>query len=260
MQAVVSNLITHYERSGRGKPVLLLHGWGDTLRTYNNLVAGMSGFDLIRLDLPGFGQTQAPTESWDLDDYAQFVADFLHKLKIKELNALVGHSNGGALAIRAVASGQLKPHKLILLASSGVRNDAKVRRLAVKTIAKTGKAMTLWMPRATRQKLQKKLYGTIGSDMFVAPNLQETFKRTVRQDIQADAAKISLPTLLIYGTGDTATPPKYGGILNGLISNSRLEMIEGAGHFVHHEAESEVIRFYSTSTLGLGVYASAGGV
>ncbi len=244
MQVVVSDLLTHYKVAGEGKTLLLLHGWADSLNTYDSLEASLAHeYKVIRLDLPGFGQSQAPHETWDLDNYGIFVADFLAKIEIPEVYAVIGHSNGGALAIRSISNGNLRPKKLVLLAASGVRNTQKLQKAGLKVIAKTGKAMTFWLPLRTRQKLQKKLYGAAGSDMLVAPHLQETFKQTVRQDIQADAQKLHLPTLLIYGSQDKATPLKsIGQKLHQKIAGSKLIVIDGADHFVHQTAAKEVAK------------------
>lgn len=76
--------------------------------------------------------------------------------------------------------------------------------------------------------------------MLVMPQLQETFKKTVRQDVQVDAAQILEPTLLIYGEKDRATPPLFGEIYQNLINGSMLEIVGGAGHFVHHDKPKEV--------------------
>ncbi|MES2971557.1 MAG: alpha/beta hydrolase [Patescibacteria group bacterium] len=241
MQVVVSNLLTRYERIGSGKPIVLLHGWGDSLETFRTITPRLSkDYELISLDLPGFGKTDPPHETWDLSSYAQFLKLFLEKLDVQPY-AVVGHSNGGALAIHASALGTLQPERLVLLAPSGVRDRQKIRRLATKVIAKVGKVATFWLPLSTRQKLQKKLYGTVGSDMLVAPHLEETFKRTVRQDIQQDARQLSLPALLIYGDVDIATPvDPIGQRLHKLIKGSRLEVIESADHFVHQAEPTRV--------------------
>ncbi len=77
--------------------------------------------------------------------------------------------------------------------------------------------------------------------MLVTPELKETFKLTVRQDIQVDASHIDLPTLLIYGDEDKATPLENDGKkLHKLIKGSRLESVSGADHFVHHAAPERV--------------------
>ncbi len=242
MQVIVSDLLTSYVISGEGKTLLLLHGWADSLQTYDLLASELAQkYQVVRLDLPGFGQTQAPHDTWDLDDYGLFVRNFLEKLKIPAVYSVIGHSNGGALAIRSISTGNLHPQKLVLLAASGVRDTQKLRKAGLKIIAKTGKAMTFWLPLGTRKKLQKKLYGTAGSDMLVAPHLKETFKQTVRQDVQADAHKLSLPTLLIYGSQDKATPIKsIGEKLHQKIASSKLIIIDGADHFVHQSNSEEV--------------------
>lgn len=242
MQIIVQDLMTHYQRQGSGKTILLLHGWADRLETFQLIAPELAKtYEVIALDLPGFGQTQAPSAVWNLDDYAKFLQAFLTKLNIKSVYAVIGHSNGGALAIRALATEQLFTDKLVLLAASGVRDTGKLKRGATKAVAKTGKVMTFWLPKTTRQKLQKKLYGTVGSDMLVAPHLQETFKLTVRQDVQKDASKIAAPTLLIYGSEDKATPlVSIGARFQKLIPNARLEVIAGADHFVHQTETPQV--------------------
>lgn len=243
MQIIVQDLLINYEHTGSGKTVLLVHGWSDRLQTFQAIIPSLSErYSILALDLPGFGKSQAPKDVWNLDNYAQLIADFMKKVKVDDdLLAVVGHSNGGAVAIRGVALGLLSPKKLVLLSSSGVRDTAKIKRLVVKIIAKTGKVAAFWLPQKTKKRLQKKLYGTVGSDMLVTPELKETFKKTVRQDIQADAARIELPTLLIYGDQDKATSiDVIGKKLHRLIKGSRLESVSGADHFVH-QAESEQV-------------------
>ncbi len=197
---------------------------------------------MLSLDLPGFGRSQPPPAVWDLDNYAGFVANVLAKLGLKQLFAVVGHSNGGALAIRAIATGSLQPKKLILVAASGIRTGASLKRLILKVIAKTGNIATLWMPERYRRGLRQSLYGAAGSDMLIVPQLQETFKKTVRQDVQSDAAKLALPTLLIFAEDDQAVPLSDGQKYHQLIAGSQLEVISNAGHFVHLDQSEKVTK------------------
>jgi pimeloyl-ACP methyl ester carboxylesterase len=219
----------------------MLHGWGDDLRTFTDLQIALGKNNrAVSLDLPGFGQTQIPPVAWGLEDYAKFIQAFLDKLKIKQVYAVVAHSNGAALAIYAAAHGQLTPDKLILLGAAGIRNKYKGRRRVIKVIAKSGKLATLWLPERHRKTLRKKLYGVSGSDMLVVPQLQETFKKTVAQDVQVEAAEILEPVLLIYGEKDRATPPLFGEIYHNLMNGSMLEIIGDAGHFVHLDQPRKV--------------------
>lgn len=243
MQIVVDKLLTRYELSGKGKLVVLLHGWGDDHRTFSGLRKELEGnYQVLALDLPGFGETQRPPEVWDLDNYAEFVKDALAKLELGQPYAVVGHSNGGALAIRAFSLGALRPQKLILLAASGVRTGQRTKRFFLKIVAKVGDVATIWLPERYRQALRKSLYGVAGSDMLVAPELEDTFKKTVRQDVQADAVTVDAPTLLIYAADDDAVPVDDGRQYNSLIKNSQLQVIDSAGHFVHHDQPEQVTK------------------
>ncbi len=243
MQVVVQKLLTHYDTSGSGPLLVLLHGWGDRLETFDGIADKLAKqFTVVRLDLPGFGATEPPKTVWALAEYAQFVADFLKKLELPRPKAIVGHSNGGAVAIVGLADGVLSSDALVLLASAGVRDRQGFKKLGLKVIAKLGKAATFWLPKRQKQRLQRKFYGTIGSDMLVAPHLKETFKRTVSQDIQPQAHVLNLPTLLIYGEHDRATPVKSIGIvLHDAITGSKLNIIHGADHFVHHAQADQVV-------------------
>ncbi len=242
MNVIVDNLDIHYELKGRGRLLLLLHGWGDDYHTYAGLMSELEhSYQLLALDLPGFGGSEPPKQSWNLDNYAELTAHFMAKLGLDPIYAIIGHSNGGALAIRALATGVLKANKLVLLASAGVRNSQPAKRLATKSVAKVGKATTFWLPEARRQQLREKLYGSVGSDMLAVPALEETFKLTVKQDVQADAAQLKLATLIINANHDPAIPLKDGERFHELIKNSRLEVLPSSSHFIHQTKAKEVV-------------------
>lgn len=241
MNVIVDGLMTNYSLRGSGSVVVLLHGWGDSAQGLSTIAESLAdSHTVISVDLPGFGGTQAPAVAWGLDDYIQFVVHFLEKIGQSKVLAYVGHSNGGALAIRGLAQDVLSADKLVLIASAGIRNRQKGRKRALMMVAKAGKALTAPLPQATRKRLRQKLYARAGSDMLVAEHLTETFKRVVSQDVQQDARQLNLPTLLIYGSADEATPPTFGERYVQLIAGSRLEVIAGAGHFVHLEAAPQV--------------------
>lgn len=243
MQVVVDDLLIKYELTGKGKLVVLLHGWGDSSKGHVTLSKALSAnYQVLSVDLPGFGESQAPKIVWDLDNYSEFLRTLLEKLELGEPYALIGHSNGGALSIRAISLHAIDPQKLILMAASGIRTRAGARRLILKVLAKTGNIATVWMPEKQRRALRKSLYQTAGSDMLAVPELEETFKKTVRQDVQTDAAKIEVPTLLIYAQDDDAVPIEDGQLYHDLISNSTLEIVAESGHFVHLDQSDKVIK------------------
>ena len=242
MQVIVDGLLTSYERVGKGQALLILHGWGDSSAGWRNVAKALSDqYEVIVPDLPGFGGTQAPEKDWGLTDYAQFVASFLEKIQVKP-SVLLGHSNGGAIAIRGLGKDILSAEKLVLLASAGIRNEYKGRNRALRLATKAGKALTAPLPKATKRKLRRKVYTSIGSDMLVAEHLQETFKRVVTDDVRADAARLMVPTLLIYGENDEQTPVRYGELFHEAIDGSTLEILPGADHFLHGGHREKVVK------------------
>ncbi|MFI5270914.1 MAG: alpha/beta fold hydrolase [Candidatus Saccharimonadales bacterium] len=242
MQVVVDDLLTNCDLSGKGPLTLLLHGWGDNLQGLRLLHSELAkDHQVLSLDLPGFGKTDAPKTVWNLDNYAYFVANVIKKLELDEPEIVIGHSNGGALAIRAVSLNILEPKKLVLIAASGIRNNKTAKRMALQVLAKTGNAATIWMPERYREALRKSLYGAAGSDLLVMPQLEETFKKTVRQDVQKDAKLITIPTLLIYAKKDEAVPIAYGRRFHELIEGSKLEEIDDSGHFIHLDQSEKVL-------------------
>lgn len=241
MQIVAEGLLTNYELTGKGQLILLLHGWGDSIKGLAGLQNSLTKhYQVLAVDLPGFGATETPKAAWDLDNYAQFLRALLSKLELPQPYAVIGHSNGGALAIRAVSLKCLEPKKIVLLAASGVRTNNRLKRLFLQILAKTGNIATLWMSERYRRALRQSLYGAAGSDLMVTPHLQDTFKKTVRQDVQADAAVTVVPTLLIYAADDAAIPLADGKLYHHLIKGSRLEVIPQAGHFVHINQPAKV--------------------
>lgn len=241
MQCIVDGYATYYEREGSGPLVLLLHGWGDTSKTFDKLKHEIKGnFEFISLDLPGFGKTESPKFAFTLSDYADFIRKFFQKIDVSTVDCIVGHSNGGAIAIKALELNVLSTKKIVLLASSGIRSPYAPKTRAIRIAAKIVKLPTKLLPTRAQNKLKRSAYKKLGSDLFVAEHLQDTFKNIVTEDLRMSSVSIRIPTLLIYGGKDTSTPAEYGEIFSHTIKNSRLEVIVGADHFLHQTHAKEV--------------------
>ena len=242
MQLIVDGLYINYQRQGKGKKVILLHGWADSSKGMQPIFNKLSKkFDVLAIDLPGFGASQRPKTDWGLNDYANFVAELVKKLKINDIYSIVGHSNGGAIAIKALANSYISTEKLILISSSGIRNKQKGKLNLLKAATKTAKVISLPLAASTKRKLRKRLYDKVHSDLLVAEDMSGSFKKIITEDIQSDATEINIPTLLIYGQEDNQTPVLYGEIYHQLIKNSTLEIIGGAGHFIQYDQPDKLI-------------------
>lgn len=244
MNLIVDGRLISYDDIGKktAKPVLFLHGWADSSATFEGLASELADkYRCISIDLPGFGGSEPPKEAWDISDFSDLLEKFLKKLQIKPY-AVIGHSNGGAIAINAISSRILSADKLVLLASSGIRTGQRFKKTAYKIAAQPVKAAISILPEGKRNTLKRKLYTRIGSDYMVAGHMKDTFRKVVSHDIAAEAAQLELPVLLIYGKEDAATPPEIGRKLQEQIKDSQLVLLEDSGHFIHKEQGEEVLK------------------
>ena len=242
MNVVVDGLMANYQKTGSGnKTLVFLHGWGDSSATFRDLTERLQhNYQIISLDLPGFGGSQAPATAWGLQDYVSFIGAWMQKIDTGKIFAFIGHSYGGAILIKGLGEGTLKSEKLVLLASAGIRGQDKLKKRAMWAVAKGAKLPLLVLPKSKRQAVRQKAYKKIGSDMLLLPHMQETFKRIITEDVRPFAGNISIPTLLVYGSADDQTPPSYGQALQEAIKGSRLEIIGAAGHFLHKDQPEKI--------------------
>ncbi|MEI7689407.1 MAG: alpha/beta hydrolase [Candidatus Saccharibacteria bacterium] len=250
MKVIVNGQLINYVDEGSGPVLLVLHGWGTNLNTFDQLAKHLSkDFRVIRFDFPGFGQSPKPTDDWDVTDYAKLTSDLVQKLKISKVYAVIAHSFGGRVMIKSAKLGLLNPVKVILIGSAGIKPKASAKKLVFKLIAKLGKVATSLPPlKNMRQSLRKKLYSSAGStDYLNAEKMQPIFLKTIGEDLTSEIASITQPTLLLWGQNDTETPVADARLMLSKLTNGRLAVIDDAGHFVYQDkfeqAVAEIDRF-----------------
>jgi pimeloyl-ACP methyl ester carboxylesterase len=98
-----------FRKSGKGKPVLLIHGFCETHEIWTGLTENLEeSFEVFTIDLPGFGQSQLPSYSFSLADIAEKVLHWIEQEKIT-LPFVVGHSLGGYITLAMIG---LAPEKI----------------------------------------------------------------------------------------------------------------------------------------------------
>ena len=243
MKTIVDNLAIEYTDDGNGPIVLMLHGWADTLHTFDPILRYITKYRIIRVDLPGFGGSERPKEPWGVEEYARFVAAFCKKID-RQPDVLIGHSFGGRVAIKGVGTGLLSPQKLILIGSAGVVHPPTFRRMLLRVVAKLARGLTLVPPFSLyRQTLRKRLYDSIGSDYFTAGSMSGVYIKVIAEDLLQYARNINISTLLVWGKQDSAVPLADGQKIHQAIRGSQLKVIDGASHFVHQEKPELVAKF-----------------
>lgn len=231
MQTVVNGLLTHYEICGqsRSNPLLILHGWGNSLDNWKAIAQSLaSQYQVILLDLPGFGQTAKAPSDYDLFAYADFVHHFIRQKNLTNL-ILLGHSLGGKISIVLAAKHPHLFRYLILVCPSGVEKRSFSVQLKLFFI-NLAKSLPL------SNQLFSPLKNTLASsDYRRAGPLTKTFLNIINQPVDRFAARLTLPTLILWGDRDRELPPKWSKKLSSLIPHSDLRIIWGSGHHPHLE-------------------------
>lgn len=114
----------YYKIEGSGSPILLIHGTGSCLQTWDDWTKELvkDSFRVIRLDLPGFGLTGPnPTNNYSISYYNNILNKFAEKLMLDSFD-VAGNSLGGEIAWRFAVDYPKRVKKLVLLDPAGAPN------------------------------------------------------------------------------------------------------------------------------------------
>ena len=234
-----------------GEPVILIHGWPLTSASweYQARVLADAGFRVIAYDRRGFGRSDWPATGYEYNTLASDLNDLLTGLNLTGAT-LVGFSMGGGEVARYLGTyGQSRVTKAVFISAvtpyllksddnpEGV--DKKVFDEMVEKITQDrpdfmqtfapgfyGRSAIHHTVSEAQVEFFRSMAGT-ASPMAVI-NLVRAFSET---DFRSDVAKITVPTLVIYGTKDTTVPGEASGArMKGLLANSETLVYDGEPH------------------------------
>lgn len=234
LQVKVNNWNINYEVLGEGNPVVLLHGWLTDMESMRPLANNLSQkFKVFLIDVVGFGKSDLPKDPLTTDDFGNFLKELLEKLEIKN-PILIGHSNGGRIIINSVGRGLVNPKKIVLIDSAGLKQRRSLSYKIKVGIFKTGKLLLNLIP---SKELRSKLRSKVGSsDYKSSPEvLKDTMNIILNEDQRSLLPNIKVPTLLIWGTLDTATPISDAREMEKTIPDCGLVEYRNGTHFSYLE-------------------------
>jgi pimeloyl-ACP methyl ester carboxylesterase len=221
-----------------GRRVLILHGWNSAAERYRDALSSVpdAAATVVVPDLPGFGATSVPSDSWGIREYAAWVEQLLASLGWEQA-VIFGHSFGGRVAIRLAADSPRRCSGLILYSAAGTTPRRRVKVTLFRAIAKAGGAFfALPGLRQLAAPARRLLYRAAREhDYERAGRLRSIFRRVVAEDLTPVLSRITVPTVVLWGTEDRATPFSDAERMHQAIAGSHLLRIDGAGHAVHRE-------------------------
>lgn len=230
---ITSGLYYAEQRSDTGRfPVVLIHGAGGSHLHWPPELRRLPGQPVYTLDLPGHGKSEGLGQQ-SVQGYAQAILEWLDSLQIEKA-VLTGHSMGGAICQYL---GLHHPERIggLVLIGTGAR-----LRVLPTIIENSASAVTY--PRAVEEIIHRSYSDTadprlieLGREALldVRPTvLHGDYLACNNFDLMDEVEKIQLPVLVITGTEDQLTPPRYAHYLTNKIPDARLVLIPMAGHMV----------------------------
>lgn len=246
----VLQIKSYYTQQGEGKDVLCLVGWGQDSQMFQPTADHLADrFRVTVVDYPGFGQSESMHEAWDVDGYVQWLDALLKVLDVKD-PIIIAHSFGARLAIKYQLTRPV--HKLILTGAAGIRPkrslDTVLRIYSFKVLKQIFKLPFL-------VKYQEPLRKLFGSEDYKAISgvLRASFVKIVNEDLTPYLKHIEVPTLLVWGDQDDATPLWMGKKMEKEIKDAGLVIFENDGHYAYW---NQLSRFHAIVSVFLEEDAS----
>lgn len=244
-----------YEDVGQGPAVLLVHGLFFDHRMWETQVEALQGsYRCISVDVRCHGRSGCPEAGWDLWDAAEDITGLLDHLELEQVH-WVGLSMGGMIGLRFALEHQDRLASLALLDTSAEPEAREKMHKAMAGLAKIGgrPLIRLMMPYAAGQMFSKRFKDSPDADPWLdqvkelEPHRLHAGAMAVfdRGSLVDRLAEIRVPTLVLVGDRDQATPPSKAETIEKGIPDARRALVPAAGHMSPVERPEYVNRLLS---------------
>jgi pimeloyl-ACP methyl ester carboxylesterase len=251
------NKIRYLEDGQSDRNLILMHGLGGYAERWDNILPFLNKkFHIYVPDLIGYGQSDKPSVDYTPEFFVKFVFDFVETLGIKK-TFMIGTSLGGQIVAECAATQKSIIERIVLISPAGIMRKS----------TPTLDAYTMAALYPTKESVKTayqmmvgpgKQISEISIERFVnnmsRPNAKMAFLSTLlglknAPDIFDKLAKITVPTLLVWGKEDKLIPFEYSQQFISSINNCEFIPMEGCGHSPYVEDPEKlsevVIKFLS---------------
>jgi pimeloyl-ACP methyl ester carboxylesterase len=254
----VGDLSIHYYQGGpsNGETILMIHGFGASKDNWLQFARYFTAdYQVIALDLPGFGDSSKPYASYDVGTQVERLAAFTQALKIKKLH-LIGNSMGGHISALYAARYPEQTLSVALLDNAGIDSPQKselIERLErgepnpliVKTQQQFDQLLELIFFEVPSMPERLKHYLAARSIANSAFN-ERIFAQLVSRYIplEPELPKIQAPTLLLWGAQDRVLDVSSIEVMQPLLQRPSVVIMQNCGHAPMIERPEETAEHY----------------
>ncbi|MBU5612047.1 alpha/beta fold hydrolase [Geomonas azotofigens] len=255
------NIDLYYEDLGEGQPVVLIHGWPLSGRSWERQVPPLleAGYRVVTYDRRGFGQSGRPSTGYDYDTLAADLNTLLNTLDLRDA-VLVGFSMGGGEVARYLGRyGCERIQKAVFMAAvtpfllkrpdneagldgdifQGIRQGIRSDRLSFLTsfLGNFYNQHAFGGKKVSEEVLR--LSWNIAAQASPIATLSCVYSWLT--DFRDDLLSIKIPTLVIHGDDDRILPfAATGSRTHEAVEGSRLIVVAGAPHGLNWTHAEEV--------------------
>lgn len=255
----IEGMPVHYKREGTGFPVVLIHGTGAMLQTWDEWARALvaQDYEVIRMDVQSFGLT-GPRQDGDysIDSYVHFLEQFIDKMKLDSFD-LVGNSLGGNIAWHYAIEHPDKIGKMVLIAPSGFETQDKEGSLVFE-LAKREWLGNILKNMGTRFFVRRTLEDVYYDDskitekqyaQYLAASKREGNREAFIQRLQTKEQNktdqletIKTPTLLMWGDRDVLVPDHLSARFAAALPRDTLIVYPNVGHVPMEEIPERSVK------------------
>ncbi len=219
---------------GRGEPLVFVHGFGTeaAVNWHAQLPAARRQYRVVAPDLPGFGASAPMAGDHSIARQVACLRELLDALDLSRVR-LVGHSMGGWISLAFAAEHPERVARLVLVGAAGLRFDPDLGMRAALLPESVDDVRRLIAANFRRPpRLPRFVLRDVLRDCRRAPHRTEILERLVSGDEFVDArlARVSAPTLLIWGAADPLIPLAVGERLAAGLADAELVVFHDCAH------------------------------
>ena len=231
----------HYEVYGRGRPVILLHGWLGSWGLWQETMADLGRYyRTYALDFWGFGESGKKRETYAVQDFGSLVDQFMDRLGIDRA-PLVGHSMGGTVSLSVAIQYPQRVSKVVVVGSPIVGSSlAWALKMAGRRTIAAMLFNVMWgfrlAMRVASPFICKDPRFPEMMDKDLSKTTVESFLLSIaslrRTDLRPMLDQVKVPAMGMYGDKDIIVHPMQWQPMQAGIPQARIERFPKAGHFI----------------------------